>query len=216
MDPHPKPAPSPSPEGRRPFGIYVHYPYCAFRCPYCDFAVSTDPALQGRYTQGVLAELRARAPGFAGLDCRSLFLGGGTPSLWDPAEVERVVLALAWLREGELTRLYDRSTMYGPRMQRDMFGNFFYYDDNNGMMPMQRQNNELRPIGSADMLEVAPGEKWLARLEPSLAASRCGAVRPCRSARSGHQRVHRSRRAAAWEPALPRGWWHYPPQAIHL
>jgi oxygen-independent coproporphyrinogen-3 oxidase len=74
-----------------PFGVYVHFPYCAFHCPYCDFAVSTEPALQGRYTDGVLAELRARAPGFAGLACRTLYLGGGTPSLWDPAEVARVV-----------------------------------------------------------------------------------------------------------------------------
>jgi hypothetical protein len=91
-----------------------------------------------------------------------------TPDRADQWQETVRVLALAWLREGDLTRMYDRSTMYGPRMQRDMFGNFFYYDDNNGMMSMQRQNNELRPIGSADMLEVAPGEKWLARLEPSL------------------------------------------------
>lgn len=75
----------------RPFGVYVHYPYCAFRCPYCDFAVTTAPALQARYTAAVLRELAARAPGFAGLGCRSLYLGGGTPSLWDPAEVARVV-----------------------------------------------------------------------------------------------------------------------------
>jgi hypothetical protein len=91
-----------------------------------------------------------------------------TPERADQWQETVRVLALAWLREAEITRMYDRSTMYGPRMQRDMFGNFFYYDDNNGMMPMQRQNNELRPIGSADMLEVAPGDKWLARLEPSL------------------------------------------------
>jgi oxygen-independent coproporphyrinogen-3 oxidase len=75
----------------RPYGVYVHYPYCAFHCPYCDFAVSTDPPLQARYAEGVLAELRARAPGFAGLACRTLYLGGGTPSLWDPEQVARVV-----------------------------------------------------------------------------------------------------------------------------
>lgn len=80
----------------RPFGVYVHFPYCAFRCPYCDFAVTTEPALQGRYTAAVLRELALRAPGFAGLACRSLYLGGGTPSLWEPAEVARVV---AWVRE---------------------------------------------------------------------------------------------------------------------
>ncbi len=81
----------PAAEGCSPFGVYVHFPYCATRCPYCDFAVSTDPVPQRRYTDAVLSELALRAPGFAGLACRSLFLGGGTPSLWEPDEVARVV-----------------------------------------------------------------------------------------------------------------------------
>jgi len=75
----------------RPFGVYVHFPYCAFRCPYCDFAVTTEPVLQARYTGAVLRELELRSSAFAGLACRSLYLGGGTPSLWDPDEVARVV-----------------------------------------------------------------------------------------------------------------------------
>lgn len=83
--------PGPAAAARRPFGVYVHFPYCTFHCPYCDFAVSTDPVPQSRYTDGVLAELEARAAGFAGLECRSLYLGGGTPSLWDPEQVARVV-----------------------------------------------------------------------------------------------------------------------------
>jgi len=91
----------------RPFGVYVHYPYCAFRCPYCDFAVTTDPALQGRYADAVLRELALRAPAFAGLACRSLYLGGGTPSLWEPAEVARVIAgvrqALGLPRGAEVT-----------------------------------------------------------------------------------------------------------------
>jgi oxygen-independent coproporphyrinogen-3 oxidase len=77
-----------------PFGVYVHYPYCSHRCPYCDFAVSTAPALQGRYTDALLAELRRRAPAFDGLAARSVYVGGGTPSLWDPAEVARLLAAL--------------------------------------------------------------------------------------------------------------------------
>jgi len=76
-----------------PFGVYVHFPYCTHRCPYCDFAVTTEPVAQRRYADAVLAELAARAPGFSGLACRSLYLGGGTPSLWDPGEVARVVAA---------------------------------------------------------------------------------------------------------------------------
>lgn len=80
-----------------PYGVYVHFPYCGFHCPYCDFAVSTARAPQARYTAAVLAELAQRAPGFAGLECRSLYLGGGTPSLWEPEQVARVVAAVRGL-----------------------------------------------------------------------------------------------------------------------
>ncbi|MEI6226136.1 MAG: radical SAM family heme chaperone HemW, partial [Deltaproteobacteria bacterium] len=74
------------------FGIYVHFPWCSFRCPYCDFAVTTARPLPGdRYASAVVAELRRRAPAFAGRRCATLFLGGGTPSLWEPAAMARVV-----------------------------------------------------------------------------------------------------------------------------
>ncbi len=78
-----------------PFGVYVHFPYCAVHCPYCDFAVSTDrPIPQERYTRAVLAELAQRAPAFDALLARSLYLGGGTPSLWDPDRVGEVIAAV--------------------------------------------------------------------------------------------------------------------------
>jgi putative oxygen-independent coproporphyrinogen III oxidase len=79
----------------RPFGVYVHYPYCTHRCPYCDFAVTTErPPGGGRYARAVLSELALRARAFEGLALRSIYLGGGTPSLWDPAEVAEVIAAL--------------------------------------------------------------------------------------------------------------------------
>jgi oxygen-independent coproporphyrinogen-3 oxidase len=79
----------------RPFGVYVHFPYCTHRCPYCDFAVSTErPPPGGRYARAVLAELEMRARDFDGLAPASLYLGGGTPSLWDPAEVAQVIAAV--------------------------------------------------------------------------------------------------------------------------
>jgi oxygen-independent coproporphyrinogen-3 oxidase len=79
----------------RPFGVYVHFPYCAHRCPYCDFAVTTAPVpAGGRYARAVLAELELRAAPFDGLALASLYLGGGTPSRWDPAEVAEVVAAV--------------------------------------------------------------------------------------------------------------------------
>jgi putative oxygen-independent coproporphyrinogen III oxidase len=82
-------------EPPRPFGVYVHFPYCAMRCPYCDFAVAVEPAIpQARYTRAILDELELRGAPFRALACRSLYLGGGTPSLWDPESVAEVVAAV--------------------------------------------------------------------------------------------------------------------------
>jgi oxygen-independent coproporphyrinogen-3 oxidase len=78
----------------RPYGVYVHFPWCTFRCPYCDFAVTTARPVPGaRYARAVLAELGRRAPAFEGLTCRTLYLGGGTPSLWEPDHLGEVVAA---------------------------------------------------------------------------------------------------------------------------
>lgn len=78
----------------RPYGLYVHFPWCSTRCPYCDFAVTTSrPVPDRRYTDAVLAEIALRAPAFAGRACATLFLGGGTPSLWAPESIARVVAA---------------------------------------------------------------------------------------------------------------------------
>jgi oxygen-independent coproporphyrinogen-3 oxidase len=74
-------------------GIYVHFPFCVHRCFYCDFNVFTPPRVPHReYADAVIAELAARAPGLA-VPARSLYFGGGTPSLWEPAEIARVVAA---------------------------------------------------------------------------------------------------------------------------
>lgn len=79
----------------RRFGIYVHFPYCAHHCPYCDFAVTTERPPEGRrYLAALLAELELRAGAFDGLAPVSVYLGGGTPSLWDPDEVAALLAAL--------------------------------------------------------------------------------------------------------------------------
>ena len=76
------------------------------------------------------------------------------------------VLAHAWQREAEFSRAGSSSSMYGPRMQRDPFGNIFYInEDDSGMMMQRQQPNQPRPIVTAQVLEAAPGEAWLAELD---------------------------------------------------
>lgn len=75
-------------------GVYIHFPYCLSKCPYCDFASTAAKRIPDeRYTQAILNELEARVASFglAGREVTSIFIGGGTPSLWRPASVARVL-----------------------------------------------------------------------------------------------------------------------------
>jgi oxygen-independent coproporphyrinogen III oxidase len=74
-------------------GVYVHFPYCVQKCPYCDF--NSHPQKLGTrnddYTEAVLHEIETRVPLLNGRRLRSIFFGGGTPSMWDARSIERVV-----------------------------------------------------------------------------------------------------------------------------
>lgn len=80
------------------FGLYVHFPYCLSKCPYCDFASTAAREVpEERYARAVLRELELRlqaGPSLRGRKAQSVYFGGGTPSLWDPAHVAGVLEAL--------------------------------------------------------------------------------------------------------------------------
>ena len=80
-------------------GLYVHFPYCLRRCPYCDFTIAIARSIPGeRYADAVLTELRLRLierPAWAQRPLDSVYLGGGTPSLWEPRDVGRVLEGVA-------------------------------------------------------------------------------------------------------------------------
>lgn len=77
-----------------PFGVYIHFPYCLKKCPYCDFVSfakeRADIDHKG-YADTLLAELSMRAKAFESRQLSSIFFGGGTPSLWEPEELGRVL-----------------------------------------------------------------------------------------------------------------------------
>src|SRR5580700_9076652 len=74
-------------------GVYVHFPWCLAKCPYCDFVsyVSPGDIDHEGYADAVLRELDARAPLLEGRRIESIFFGGGTPSLWDARHLGRVL-----------------------------------------------------------------------------------------------------------------------------
>ena len=87
--------------------VYVHFPWCLQRCPYCDFAteaINPSRIPHARYADAVVRELGLRLDALPpGARARTLFFGGGTPSLWEPADLGRVIAAVA--RRGDLQEI---------------------------------------------------------------------------------------------------------------
>lgn len=75
-------------------GIYVHIPFCIQRCTYCDFNTYTGLlSLEDAYVAALVEEIRLRAERAISVQGRTLYFGGGTPSLLDPESVAEIVHA---------------------------------------------------------------------------------------------------------------------------
>ncbi len=89
-----------------PVTLYIHFPWCVKKCPYCDFnshAVK-DEIPEKQYIDALIADLEQHAPDIWGRAIESIFIGGGTPSLISAAGIDRV---LAQVRA--LTKLEPRA-----------------------------------------------------------------------------------------------------------
>jgi putative oxygen-independent coproporphyrinogen III oxidase len=74
------------------FGLYIHWPFCLAKCPYCDFNSHVAARIdQDLWADAYIAELHRVAQETQGRRLSSIFFGGGTPSLMDPRTVERIV-----------------------------------------------------------------------------------------------------------------------------
>ena len=87
----------PAPDADPGFGVYVHWPFCLSKCPYCDFNSHVRGAAidEERYLQAFRAEIAHRATLAPGRTVASVFFGGGTPSLMRPQTVQGVIDAIA-------------------------------------------------------------------------------------------------------------------------
>lgn len=72
-------------------GIYIHIPFCAQACHYCDFHFSTSTKQQAEMVDALCAELRLRRSYLEGAPVTSIYLGGGTPSLLTPAQLHALL-----------------------------------------------------------------------------------------------------------------------------
>ena len=84
-----------------PLSLYVHLPWCLQKCPYCDFnshevTAPSDgghlsPDIESRYLDALMADLESSLPQVWGRRVHTIFIGGGTPSLFSPASIDRLL-----------------------------------------------------------------------------------------------------------------------------
>jgi len=105
------------------FSLYVHIPWCQSKCPYCDFnshAAAVWP--EAAYTRALVTELehRVQSPPFAGVQIKTIFFGGGTPSLFAPESIGKIIDAASRLcgveRDAEITLEANPGTVDAPKL----------------------------------------------------------------------------------------------------
>jgi putative oxygen-independent coproporphyrinogen III oxidase len=80
-----------------PLSLYVHLPWCLKKCPYCDFnshAIQADTVPYSRYIEALVADLDAALPLVWGRTIHSIFIGGGTPSLFSPQAIDQLLASV--------------------------------------------------------------------------------------------------------------------------
>jgi putative oxygen-independent coproporphyrinogen III oxidase len=92
----------------QPLALYIHWPFCKSKCPYCDFNSHVRERIdEPRWRAALLAELDHWAPSLKGRELVSIFFGGGTPSLMSPATaaalIERAAQHWPAVRDLEIT-----------------------------------------------------------------------------------------------------------------
>lgn len=147
------------------FGVYIHWPFCAAKCPYCDFNshVRHQPVDQARYVKAFEAELATMRARTGPREVASIFIGGGTPSLMEPSTVGALLDAVAknWVVPAgiEVTLEANPSSVEAER--------FRGYRDagvNRVSLGVQALNDaDLRFLGRLHNVEQAIGAIRLAR-----------------------------------------------------
>ena len=75
-----------------PLALYVHWPFCVSKCPYCDFNSHVRSSIdQDEWREALLADLAHEASLLPGRRLTSIFFGGGTPSLMEPSTAAAII-----------------------------------------------------------------------------------------------------------------------------
>lgn len=146
------------------FGVYVHWPFCAAKCPYCDFNSHVRGGVdQDRWRVALVGEIRAAAAETPGRAVTSVFFGGGTPSLMPPETVAAVIDAVAagWdlAAEAEITLEANPTSVEAGRFQ-----GYRAAGVNRVSMGIQALNDkDLRALGRMHSMDEAMAAFSIAR-----------------------------------------------------
>jgi len=130
------------------FGLYLHWPYCEAKCPYCDFNSHVAQRIDhGAWRAAYLSELRKYAADTQGRTLSSVFFGGGTPSLMEPSVVADIISEIRTLwpaaNDLEITLEANPSSVEAGR-----FADFKQAGINRVSMGIQALNDEdLKRLG---------------------------------------------------------------------
>jgi putative oxygen-independent coproporphyrinogen III oxidase len=152
-------------DGAPGFGVYLHWPFCAAKCPYCDFNshVRFDPPDQKRYAAAFAQELAVMRQRTGARTVKSIFIGGGTPSLMDPPTVGALLDTVASLwtvpEDIEITLEANPSSV-----EADRFRGYRAAGVNRVSMGVQSlDNDQLKFLGRLHTVEEALKAIGLAR-----------------------------------------------------
>ena len=141
------------------FGVYVHWPFCLSKCPYCDFNshVRYKPVDQARFVAAFQREIAHRAGLAPGRTVTSIFFGGGTPSLMEPQTVGDILDAIAgaWSvsPQAEITLEANPTSV-----EADRFRGFRAAGVNRVSLGVQAMNDvDLKRLGRMHTAEEAMG-----------------------------------------------------------
>ena len=173
-----------------PLSLYVHLPWCVRKCPYCDFnshAAGSHPPLD-RYVDALLADIAAQAERAEGRPLQSVFLGGGTPSLFPAARIARVLARVAecfaLARDAEITMEANPGTVesgapadyLAAGVNRLSIGAQSFSDESlnrigriHGAEDIRRAVRDARAAGfenlNIDLMYALPGQRMTAALD---------------------------------------------------
>ena len=132
-----------------PLSLYVHIPWCMRKCPYCDFNshAAPDALPEDAYVDALIADLESALPSIWGRKAGTVFLGGGTPSLFSAPAIERLLSAvrarLPLLPDAEVTLEANPGTF-----ERAKFAGFFAAGVNRLSLGVQSfDDRHLRALG---------------------------------------------------------------------